>query len=136
MAAALAIPVLFRLRMVRFVIIDKPGIGAMAALRESRKMMKGNCLKLFKLDVRLWLYYAGSLAASILSHRPLMDFSLRYGARANLLEVAWAVSFALVIGLLLSRHSIFFNPLLRRRMTCGSSPLADKSLVRTLLRID
>lgn len=67
-AAALAIPVLFRLRMVRFVIIDKPGIGAMAALRESRKMMKGNCLKLFKLDVRLWLYYAGSLAASILCY--------------------------------------------------------------------
>ena len=67
-AAALAIPVLFRLRMAHFIIIDKPGIGAMAALRESRKMMKGNCLKLFKLDVRLWLYYAGSLAASILCY--------------------------------------------------------------------
>ena len=66
--AAAAIPVLYRLRMARFVIIDKPGIGAMAALRESRKMMKGNCLKLLKLDVGLWPYYAGSVLASLLCY--------------------------------------------------------------------
>ena len=66
--AAAAIPVLYRLRMARFVIIDKPGIGALAALRESRKMMKGNCLKLFKLDVSLWVYYAGCVVASILCY--------------------------------------------------------------------
>ena len=66
--AALAIPVLFRLRMARFVLIDKPGIGAMGALRESRKMMKGNCRKLLKLDVSLWWYYAGSVLASLLCY--------------------------------------------------------------------
>ena len=66
--AAAAIPVLYRLRMACFVIIDKPGIGALAALRESRKMMKGNCLKLFKLDVSLWVYYAGCVVASILCY--------------------------------------------------------------------
>ena len=66
--AAAAIPVLCRLRMARFVIIDKPGIGAMAALRESRKMMKGNCLKLLKLDVGLWPYYVGCVLASLLCY--------------------------------------------------------------------
>ena len=66
--AAAAIPVLYRLRMARFVIIDKPGIGAMAALRESRKMMKGNCLKLLKLDVGLWPYYVGCVLASLLCY--------------------------------------------------------------------
>ena len=66
--AALAIPVLYRLRMARFVLIDKPGIGAMAALRESGKMMKGNCLKLLKLDVSLWWYYAGCVLASLLCY--------------------------------------------------------------------
>lgn len=66
--AAAAVPVLYRLRMARFVIIDKPGIGAMAALRESRKMMKGNCLKLLKLDVALWPYYAGCVLASLLCY--------------------------------------------------------------------
>lgn len=71
-SAALAVPVLFRLRMVRFVIIDKPGIGAVAALRESRKMTKGNCLKLLKLDVSLWRYYGASLAAGILCYGDLL----------------------------------------------------------------
>ena len=66
--AVFAIPVLFRLRMARFVLIDKPGIGAMGALRESRRMMKGNCLKLFRLDVSLWWYYAAGLAASLLCY--------------------------------------------------------------------
>lgn len=66
--AAAAIPVLYRLRMARFVIIDKPGIGALAALRESRKMMKGNCLKLLKLDISLWPYYIGCVFASLLCY--------------------------------------------------------------------
>lgn len=66
--AAAAIPVLYRLRMARFVIIDKPGIGALAALRESRKMMKGNCLRLVKLDISLWQYYIGCVFASLLCY--------------------------------------------------------------------
>lgn len=66
--AAAAIPVLYRLRMARFVIIDKPGIGALAALRESRKMMRGNCLRLVKLDMSLWQYYIGCVFASLLCY--------------------------------------------------------------------
>lgn len=69
---ALAIPVLYRFRMVRYVIIDKPGIGALAALRESRKMMKGNCLRLLKLDISLWPYYAGCVTASILCYGDML----------------------------------------------------------------
>ena len=65
---AVAIPVMYRLRMGRFVLIDKPGIGAMAALRESWKMMKGNCTKLLKLDVSLWWYYAGGILATLLCY--------------------------------------------------------------------
>lgn len=66
--AAAAIPVLYRLRMARFVIIDKPSIGALAALRESRKMMRGNCLRLVKLDMSLWQYYIGCVFASLLCY--------------------------------------------------------------------
>ena len=53
----LVVPVVYRLRMVNYVIIDKPGMGALAALRESRKMMRGNCLKLLKLDLSYWWFY-------------------------------------------------------------------------------
>ena len=66
--ALLAIPVLFRFRMVHFVIIDRPGLGAMAALRESRKMMKGNCLRLLRLDVSLWWYFVADVLASLLCY--------------------------------------------------------------------
>lgn len=64
----LAVPVLFRLRMVRYVIIDRPGMGALAALQESRKMMKGNCLRLLKLDVSLWWYYGAGLLTMLLCY--------------------------------------------------------------------
>lgn len=56
---ALAMLVLsYRYRMVNYILIDKPGTKATAALRQSRKMMKGNGWKLFRLDLRLWWYYA------------------------------------------------------------------------------
>lgn len=53
----LVIPVSFRFRMANYVIIDKPGKGALYALVESRKMMRGNCLKLLKLDLSYWWYF-------------------------------------------------------------------------------
>ena len=65
---AASAPVMYQYRMANYVIIDHPGTGAMAALRESRKMMKGNCLQLFKLDLGLWYYDAALLVASILCY--------------------------------------------------------------------
>ena len=50
-------PVYYSFRMVNYIIIDKPGIGAMMALRESKQMMKGSRLQLLKLDIRLWWYH-------------------------------------------------------------------------------
>lgn len=50
-------PIFYSFRMVNYVIIDKPGMGALMALRESKKMMRGNRRQLLKLDVSLWWYY-------------------------------------------------------------------------------
>ena len=65
LAVALGGPVLYNYRMVNYVIIDKPAVGALAALRESKRMMRGNRLQLLKLDISLWWYYlpvAGAMA--------------------------------------------------------------------------
>ena len=62
------LPVVYRLRMTRYIIIDKPGFGAFAAIRESLKMTRRNCIKLFQLDLHLWWYYAASLLASVLCY--------------------------------------------------------------------
>lgn len=63
-----AVPVLYRYRMVSYIIIDKPGKGALAAMQESRKLMRGNCLRLLRVDLSLWWYYGASIAASVVCY--------------------------------------------------------------------
>ena len=64
----LGTPVLYNYRMAEYVIIDKPAVGAMAALRESKQMMRGNRLQMLKLDVSLWWYYLATLAAAVVCY--------------------------------------------------------------------
>ncbi len=67
----LSVPVTYRLRMSTFCLLDAPRKGAMNAMRTSRRIMRGNCMKLFKLDLSLW-YYHGLLAlASIIQMLPM-----------------------------------------------------------------
>lgn len=67
----LVIPTVFRFRMANYVIIDKPGKGALFALRESKKMMRGNCRKLLKLDLSYWWYFLLLLAISSVGNMDL-----------------------------------------------------------------
>ena len=64
----LGTPVLYNYRMAEYVIIDKPAVGAMAALRASKQMMRGNRLQMLKLDVSLWWYYLATLAATVVCY--------------------------------------------------------------------
>lgn len=65
---ALGMPVMYRYRMVDYLLVDRPGIGALAALRESRMMMRGNCVRLFRLDLSFWWYYALSALAAVVCY--------------------------------------------------------------------
>lgn len=55
--AVAATPLVYQYRMASYVLLDKPAYGALAALRESRGMMRRNRFKLFRLDLSLWWYY-------------------------------------------------------------------------------
>lgn len=66
--AVLGLPIVYYYRMVNYVIIDKPAMGALAALRESKKMMRGNRLKLLKLDISMWWYYGALTLASVICY--------------------------------------------------------------------
>ena len=61
-------PIFYSFRMANYVIIDKPGMGALMALRESKKMMRGNRLQLLKLDISLWWYYLATAAATVVCY--------------------------------------------------------------------
>ena len=50
---ALAAPLFYRYRMTDYLIIDRPAAGALAALRDSRMMTKGNRWNLFRLDLSM-----------------------------------------------------------------------------------
>ena len=80
----LSAPIFYQYRMANYVIIDRPAFGAIAAMRESRKMMKGNRFKLFRLDLSLWLYYAAMLVASVVCYAdiwlPMLGVTLPWSA--------------------------------------------------------
>ena len=49
--------VFYRYRLAEMWLMDHPGKGAFAALRNSRHMMSGNCISLLKVDLHFWWFY-------------------------------------------------------------------------------
>lgn len=54
-------PFLFKMRMAFFFLLDDPKGRAMAAIRESNRMMRGRFGQMLKIDLSLWLYYAATV---------------------------------------------------------------------------
>lgn len=83
---ALAAPSFYRYRMTDYLIIDRPGTGALAALRDSRMMMKGNRWNLFRLDLSMWWYYAAVLVSAAVAYGdqilPALGISLPFSDTA------------------------------------------------------
>jgi len=99
-------PVFYNYRMVNYVIIDKPGMGAMRALSESKKMMRHNRLQLLKLDISLWWYYLPTAAAMVICYGdvllpmlgvelPVSETVAFFGFYALYLAASFAVHFFL-----------------------------------------
>lgn len=70
--ALVALPTLYSYRMADYVLIDKPGMGAIAALRASKQMMRRNRLALCKLDLSFWWYYLVLALANVLLYGDLL----------------------------------------------------------------
>ena len=63
---AVLVPILYRYRMADYVLYDHPEAGAIYALRESRKMMRGSRFRLFRLDLSFWWYFLlAALSAAV-----------------------------------------------------------------------
>ena len=65
-------PVFYNYRMVNYVVIDKPAMGALMALRASKQMMRGHRLQLLKLDISLWWYYLATVAAMVAGYGDML----------------------------------------------------------------
>ena len=82
------IPIYFHLRLANFVLLDHPRAGAMFAMSESFRMMRKNCVNLFKVDLRLWWYYALTAVLLVVSYGnlllPLLGVALPWSAEMSL----------------------------------------------------
>ncbi len=58
---AVLLPFLFKMRMAFFCLLDDPNGRALAAIRESSRMMRGRFGQMLKIDLSLWMYYAASV---------------------------------------------------------------------------
>lgn len=62
---AILLPFLFKMRMAFFCLLDDPDGRALAAIRESTRMMRGRFGQMLKIDLSLWLYYAASAVGMV-----------------------------------------------------------------------
>ena len=107
-ACIFVVPVSFRFRMANYVIIDKPGSGAFYALLESRKMMRGNCLKLLKLDLSYWWYFLVLFAIACIGN--LDQWLSLFGVVLPVpSEVAYFGFYAVYLGLQLLAYYLLRN---------------------------
>lgn len=81
------IPVTYRLRLAEYRLMDESTNGALMALLQSNRMMKGNCVAFFKLDLQFWWYYLAGLLVTLLCYGdvllPLAGISLPFSAEVG-----------------------------------------------------
>lgn len=68
---AAAIPLFYRFRFSRFVIMDGGQDRALLALHMSSRLSKGHCLELLRLDLSYWWYYALQLLVAFVAYADL-----------------------------------------------------------------
>lgn len=82
-----AIPLVYKYRLSGYALMDLPERGALAALRNSRAMMRHNCVALFRLDLSFWWYYLLQAILSLIAYGDvilnLLGFQLPWGAQVS-----------------------------------------------------
>ena len=68
----LSLPFFYRYRMAPYILMSDPKKGALAALRESRRITRGSRLDLLKLDLSFWWFYGLELLLMLLSYGNLL----------------------------------------------------------------
>lgn len=58
LSAVLLVPLLYRFRLAEYAIVNRKGVRAFPAMLISAHLLRRRCWKLFRLDLRLWWYYA------------------------------------------------------------------------------
>lgn len=86
------LPIYYRLRLAELRIMEEHPVGAIKAMLQSNRLMKRNCISLFKLDLSFWWYYlltfllsSAVVAVQFLPNITLPIYALIYAGYALLL---------------------------------------------------
>lgn len=66
------VPLSYRLRLINYSLLEHPEEGALWAFRRSFRLMRGNCLEFFLLDVSFWWYYLLQLLVNAICYGDLL----------------------------------------------------------------
>lgn len=69
---ALCVPVFYRLRLAQLRLMDEPRCGALYAVLSSVRMMRGQCVSLFLLDLRFWWFYLAEIVISAVCYGDIL----------------------------------------------------------------
>ena len=69
---AVCIPFFFRLRLAPYVLLDTPCRSALLAMQTSRRLMRGRCLELLKLDLSFWWFYALEILLMLVAYADML----------------------------------------------------------------
>ena len=127
------IPLYYQFRMAVYRLIDQPRPGAMAAMWESRAMMRRNRFALFRLDLSLWWYYGLQALVTAVCYGdlllPLAGVTLPWSDTANsflFLALSLALQFV-VCYFTMNRVSVTYaaayNALLPKKQAQAQKPV-------------
>lgn len=87
-------PFFYCFRIANFVLLDNPEKGALHAIRTGRRLMRGNIIKLFVLDLSFWWFYALDLLVGLICYADVLLALLGVS-----LPVSADVAFFITLGL-------------------------------------
>ena len=112
----------YRLRLAQFLLMDHPEMGALFAILQSIRLSKRNCLKLFRLDLHFWWFFALEVLVQVLCYGdlilPLLGVELNMnGVLASFLF--YALALVCQVGLyvwkkpqIMASYALFYDHLL------------------------
>jgi len=105
---AFLLPKIYQFRMVNYCLLDSDRPGAIMALGQSRAMMYGNRMKLFRLDLDFWWFYALQILITLVCYGdillPMLGITFPWSA-----TVSYFLFYILSLLLQVSVYYLFMN---------------------------
>lgn len=106
--AVLVLPVVYRYRMVPYLIMDGKGMGGLRAMMQSRLMTQGRRWELFRLDLSFWWFYVLEFLLTVVSMGGLVTELVGVSLPISADAVYWI--FQLVAAVLQLTLYVFVKP--------------------------